>query len=97
MVPLNTTPRVFSIRTFLRLDMPHGQDVERVREGRVACETKREPGAFFVPQFPEQFQAARRVIVEVAFLGVMAGKGIARAAIAPTNAAKMANSTFWLV
>jgi hypothetical protein len=35
------------------------------------------------------------VIVEVVFLGVVARKGIANAAIAPTKAPKMAKPTFW--
>ena len=53
--------------------------------------------------FPEQVQcrrvAVRRVIVgvEVLLLGVVAGKGIANAAIAPTNAPKIAKPTFWFV
>src|SRR5882762_2542046 len=58
---------------------------------------------FFWSKRPEQFQcrrgAARRVAVRVklVFLGVVAAKGIANAAIAPTKAPKMANSTFWFV
>jgi hypothetical protein len=54
-------------------------------------------------QVPEQFQrwrgAARRVVVrvKVVFLGVVARKFRANAAIAPTKAPKMANSTFWCV
>src|SRR5882762_4047431 len=56
-----------------------------------------------VPSVPERFQcqrgAARRAVarVEVVFLGVVAVKGIANAAIAPTKPPKMANSTFWFV
>jgi hypothetical protein len=37
------------------------------------------------------------VRVKVVFLGVVAGKGMANAAIAPTKPPKMANSTFWVV
>src|SRR6266513_6279111 len=58
---------------------------------------------FFGPSVPGQFQcrrgAARKVAVRVKlmFLVVVAAKGIANAAIAPINAPKMANSTFWFV
>ncbi len=43
--------------------------------------------------------AASKVIVcvDVVFLGVLVGKGIANAAIAPANAPKRANSTFLVV
>src|SRR6266550_8287134 len=64
---------------------------------------KRRVYFFLAPSVPEQFQcrrgAARRVAVRVklVFLVVVAAKGIANAAIAPTNAPKMANSTFWFV
>ena len=56
-----------------------------------------------VPSVPERFQcqrgAVRRAVarVEVVFLGVVAGKGIANAAIAPTKPPKMTNSRFWFV
>src|SRR6267143_1987254 len=56
-----------------------------------------------VPSVPERFQcqrgAVRRAVarVEVVFLGVLAGKGIANAAIAPTKPPKMTNSRFWFV
>src|ERR1700719_305791 len=56
-----------------------------------------------VPSVPERFQcqrgAVRRAVarVDVVFLSVVAGKGIANAAIAPTKPPKMANSTFWFV
>jgi len=56
-----------------------------------------------VPSVPERFQcqrgAARRAVarVEVVFLGVVAGKGIANAAIVPTKPPKMTNSRFWFV
>jgi hypothetical protein len=62
-----------------------------------------ERDGLIILQFPEQFQrwrgAARRVVVrvKVVFLGVVARKFIANAAIAPTKAPKMANSTFWCV
>jgi len=55
------------------------------------------------PQFPERFQrwrgATRKVVVRVrvVFLGAVAGKEMANAAIAPTMPPKMANSTFWFV
>ena len=43
--------------------------------------------------------SASKVIgwVDGVFLGVLVGKGIANAAIAPANAPKMANSTLWVV
>src|SRR5258708_23378068 len=58
---------------------------------------------FLAPSVPAQFQcrrgAARRVVVRIklVFLGVLAAKWTANAAIAPTKAPKMANSSFWVV
>jgi hypothetical protein len=66
----------------------------RLSLARMARHTHEDPG---------QFQCLRgetcKVIgcVDVVFLGALVGKGIANAAIAPTNAPKMANSTFCVV